>query len=212
MKIKTLFIALFISILMTGCYYDYLIDLLERRGVVPDTMMVIAPHVEDCFIDLTSDDGFTSEYSFNAPKFKAALKNLQPASPAETFAIAKPDFLTNRSPFVATTGWVKTCEFAFEDQDFSRVLNAVTSAAAAYSDIEKSYHSESLAWFEPVSGYSKDGEYWLVPIFLDNGKIWLKVDRKRNEDRGGYKDYSYYYTATAYWMTGYEKETDGDVS
>ena len=209
MKNKTLLFALLISSLMSGCYYDYIFDMLKNAKIEQDTASLSDQSTYDCFVDLTPADGFTSENYFNSIRFKAALKDLQPATPAETFSVPKPDFLTNRSPFVAVTGWVSTCEFAFEEDDYSRVLNAVTSAAAAYSDIEKSYHKESLPWLESVSGYSKPGEYYLIPIFLDNGKIWLKVDRK--VDRPGTYG-SNFYSAKAYWMIGYEKETDGDVS
>jgi len=208
MKNKTLLFVLLISVLMSGCYDD-IFDLLTGRGLIPDTSELSPQPVADCFVDLTPNDGFTSENYFNSIRFKAALKNLEPASPAETFSVPKPDFLTNRSPFVEVTGWVSTCEFAFEEDDYSRVLNAVTSAAAAYSNLEKSYHKESLPWLESISGYSKPGEYYLIPIFIENGKIWLKVDRE--VDRPG-RYGSNFYTAKAYWMTGYEKETGGDVS
>jgi len=211
MKIKTLFFALLISILMSGCeFFDYLSKYFPPEGTTTDTVLPdeVPNGTVGCFVDMTPDDGFTSERSFNAPEFRAQLKDLDPATPASTFEIEKPDFLTNKSLFVTTTGWISTCEFAFEDQDYSKVINAVTSAAASYTDTQTSWHSESLAWNRYVSGYnSKDGKYWLVPIYVDGGKrIWIKIDKK--VDKPG----SYYYTATGYWMLGREKDIDGDVS
>lgn len=212
---KNLILLLLISSFLSGCeYFDYLSKFFPMEGTTTDTTIVVVPDeipndTAECFIDLTPDDGFNSENSFNAPKFRMHLKNLKPTTLAKTFNIPQPDFLTNKSLFVATTGWISTCSFAFEDQDFSRVLNSITSAANGYGNKQTSWHSKSLAWNSNVTGYnSKDG-YWLVPIFLDNGKIWLKIDRKVDEP-GKYG--SYYYSATGYWMLGRGKDIEGDVS
>jgi hypothetical protein len=217
MKIKTILFALVISILMSGCeLFDYLGKYFPQEEIANDTAIVVLPDeipydTANCFVDLTPGDGFTSERSFNAPRFRAKLKDIHPATPAASFAIEEPDFLDNRSLFVVTTGWVSTCEFAFEEQDYSRVINSITSAANAYTNTQTSWHSESLAWNPNITGYnSKDGKYWLVSIYVEKGKrIWLKIDKK--VDKPG-KYGSSYYTVTGYWVLGREKDIDGDVS
>lgn len=186
------------------------------------TLLVFSCSLDSSFKDLTPDNGFESEFWFDAMNFNSAIEkvNSDPENAGEVFTVPRPDHLyfNNALGTLKDTSWVSTDTFAFQKSDYQRVLNKIVSTAESRPGIVNS-RQEGLKW-KNLSGsraYSKpktknQEAYYLVPIrVLDEKVIWLKVVRKKEE---GNPFGAYFYTAHGIWLEGVFEvlEKGGNIS
>lgn len=156
------------------------------------------------FTDLTPEDGFGADFSFNVPALNAAISNDTSAIDTGWYEI---DQVPVRvvSPFETDIRYITTDTFAFQWQDYKPVINAVHRVANSF-DITFTTVSSRYTWLNHSQMYSTPESY-LIPLFNRDGqRYWLEVFKEKQ---------SFWltkYTARGIWATSKTRPIKGDVS